>query len=168
MSMELHLRVEALPSFPDPVGAHELAWGYLLDRVFADAYHSGVGSLSLVLPHPALAEWAQWRAEQTPAKGGRSGFAALDGSRPQSAERVYALRFGLLAPPVLRGRAQRGVIPRVESRLYVYTLPALLAGLPMRLSTPRLRDVGWLGMRRHFVSEKPVAAYYCLEIGGGA
>ncbi|WP_018464972.1 hypothetical protein [Calidithermus timidus] len=166
--MELDLRVEALPGFPDLDGAHELAWGYLLDRVFSDAYHSGVGSLSLVLPHPALEEWARWRAEQTPAKGGRSGFAALDGSRPQSAERIYALRFGLLAPAALRSRTPAGAIPRVESRLFVYTLPALLASLPMRLNAPRLRDVGWLGMRRHFVSEKPVAAYYCLEIGGGA
>ncbi|WP_027891367.1 hypothetical protein [Calidithermus chliarophilus] len=166
--MELHLRVEALPGFPDLDGAHELAWGYLLDRVFGDAYHSGVGSLTLVLPHPALAEWARWRAEQTPARGGRSGFAALDGSRPQPADRVYALGFGPLAPAALRKRARPSRPARLESRLYVYTLPALLASLPMRLNAPRLRDVGWLGMRRHFVSERPVAAYYRLEIGGGA
>lgn len=167
MSMELHLRVEALPGFPDLDGAHELAWGYLLDRVFGDAYQAGVGSLTLVLPHPALAEWARWRAEQTPAKGERTGFAALDGSRPQGADRVYALRFGLLAPAALRRRGRHPALSRLESRLYVYTLPALLASLPMRLSAPRLRDVGWLGMRRNFVSEKPVMAYYCLEIGGG-
>lgn len=167
--MELEIRIEPLPGFPDLDGAHELAWGYLLDRVFGDAYQAGVGSLTLVLPHPALAEWAEWRAEQTPAKGGRRGFAALDGSRPQSADRVYTLRFGLLAPAALRNRARGvSVTPQVESRLFVYTLPALLASLPMRLSAPRLRDMGWLGMRCNFVSEKPVAAYYCLEIGGGA
>ncbi|RIH82772.1 hypothetical protein [Calidithermus roseus] len=165
--MKLEIRVEPLPGFPDLDGAHELAWGYLLDRVFGDAYQAGVGSLSLVLPHPTLAEWGWWRAEQTPARGERTGFAALDGSRPQSADRVYTLRFGLLAPAALRNRT-RGVTPRVESRLFVYTLPALLASLPMRLSNPRLRDAGWLGMRRRFVSEKPVVAYYCLEIGGGA
>ncbi|RIH87285.1 hypothetical protein Mterra_01223 [Calidithermus terrae] len=166
--MELHLRVEALPGFPGLDGAHELAWGYLLDRVFGDAYRSGVGSLTLVLPHPALEEWARWRAEQTPAKGGRTGFAALDGSRPQPADRVYALGFGPLAPAALRRRSPGLAPARLEARLYVYTLPALLASLPMRLNAPRLRDVGWLGMRRHFVSEKPVAAYYRLEIGGGA
>jgi hypothetical protein len=166
--MKLEIRVEPLPGFPDLEGAHELAWGYLLDRVFGDAYQAGVGSLTLVLPHPALAEWAQWRAEQTPARGSRSAFAALDGSRPQGADRVYVLRFGLLAPATLRRRARHPALSRLESRLFVYTLPALLAGLPMRLNAPRLRDVGWLGMRRSFVSERPVVAYYCLEVGGGA
>jgi hypothetical protein len=171
--MELELRIQALPGFPDLEGPHELAWGYLLDRVFADAYRSGVASLRVVLPHPALAEWARWRAEQTPGyrpqgPSPATGFAALDGSRPQEADRIYALRFGLLAPAALRRRARHPALWRLESRLFVYTLPALLAGLPMRLSAPQLRDLGWLAMRRRFVSERPVAAYYCLEIGGGA
>ena len=61
--MRVHCECQPVANYPAPSGAHGLAWSYLLDTVFAEAYHAGVRELRVVLPSAAL-EPEVWQRAQ--------------------------------------------------------------------------------------------------------
>lgn len=167
--MELEVQLNPLPGFPYPEGAHELAWSYLLDAIFADAYHAGVSRLEVMLPHPALVEGFELRASLTPtAPGGKTGLALLAPGRTAKAERTYTLEFGLLAPARLRRAKPVRPGKEPEHSLYVYTLQAKLAGLGMRLPSPASADWAWRAVRQNFASPQPTPSFYRLFTWGAS
>ncbi len=163
--MKLEVRVVPLP-IPEPVGAHELAWSYLLDWVFADAYHAGVAGLRMTLPSEALVAEAELRAELSGEGGEGWGVALLGGGDEPlaGARRVYTLAFrGVVAPPPGTGR---GWVE--EAALYVYTWRARAWGGVMLLASllgwPSIGDWAWHRVRREFAATRPTLAYYRLSI----
>lgn len=174
--MNVEVSVNPLLSLPALHGAHELAWSYLLDAVFADAYHAELRMLRLSLPSTSLLDDVHTRAELSyRGEGSGSGVALMSTQHAfvQGAQRVYHLEFGALAPGVLRG-----VIPfdvagfRLERQLSVYSWQARFYGLPIRLSgwlkRPYLQDRAVATMRRAFACEGSVPAYYHLSIWSGS
>lgn len=173
--MRLRHTPHELPGLPDPVGAHHLAWSYLLDAVCADAYHAGVTELELALPAAFAAEIEARRpfpGSVAPSASGGTATAVLAVGGPRAEQsRHYRLRFGALAPAALRASTRVGVAdPEFElvARLHVYTLRTRLLGVPMRLlnllERPRPADRALIALRHAFASHRPTPSYYLLEI----
>lgn len=175
--MKVEITISPIPNLPEPTRAHELAWFYLLDAVIADAYHTRLDVLRLSLPSDVLKGEAQLRGELSQdtsgvnGVGGRVGVALLGLKQvlPAEVQRAYVLHFGVLAPRALR----RGKISKkmhgwqLEQWLSIYSAQTYLHGLPIRLSLllrrPDLYDRAMFAMRRDFVSEGRVPAYYHLS-----
>lgn len=173
--MKVDVRVRELPGMPEPNGPHALSWSYLLDAVFADAYHRRLASLRVLVPAAALAAEVEERADVTPPRPDTvgAGVAWLTGA-PDAAEGAddgpearYLLTFGRLAPRVLR--SSNGVPdPSMKDRLSVYTWRARLLGLSIRLAAmrrrPEAQDRALAAMRRAFACAGDAPAYYHLHL----
>ncbi|PZA06433.1 MULTISPECIES: hypothetical protein [unclassified Meiothermus] len=166
--MELEVQLNPLPGFPRLEGAHELAWSYLLDAIFADAYRAGVRRLKVVLPHPELQAGVELRSRLTPPSGASTALALLAPAPLGQAERIYTLEFGPLAPASLRRTKPLRPGKEPEQRLYVYTLRARLAGVGMRLPSPAASDRAWRRVRQSFASPQPAPSFYRLFIWGAS
>jgi hypothetical protein len=162
--MKLELALTPLESFPSLQGAHQLAWNYLLDKVFADAYHAGAGTLQLTLPSQDLVVEAELRASLTGARGDKTARAILGSNSAngfsRAADTVYLLRYGLLAGTF----RQHNAGSRASHLLSVFTWQARAFGLPIRAlgRSPQLVDRASFAMRRVFASDTFVPAYYHL------
>lgn len=171
--MKVEVSVSALAGLPAPVGAHELAWSYLLDTVFADAYHARLGTLRLALPTACLLDDVQLRAALSQGEGEGVGVAALAAACPpvHGARRVYRLEFGVLAPGALRSTPTATTGLKLERQLSIYSWRARLYGVPMRLNgwrrRPDRQDRVTAAMRRLFACEGRVPAYYHLGVWSG-
>jgi hypothetical protein len=161
--MKLELALTQRESFPALQGPHQLAWNYLLDKVFADAFHAGVGTLQLTLPSQDLVAEAELRASLTSSGGDKTARALLGSTNTnsfsKSADTLYFLRYGLLAGVV------RPNLPASRGHLLsVFTWQARALGLPIRAlgRSPQLVDRTSFAMRRVFASETFVPAYYHL------
>mgnify|MGYP001095036867 CR=1 FL=1 len=170
--MKTQIEVSALPGFPDVSGPHELAWSYLLDAIFADAYHAQLGILHLQLPSPSLVAGAELRAELSSAREGSSGagvaLLGCDRTVPTGVRRVYLLRFGRLAPRGLQVLPAPDVTSwRLEHRLSTFTLKAKLWGIPIRVASgvgrPDLVDRAMFAMRQDFSRSGVASSYYRLS-----
>ena len=170
--MKLILQIEPLKNFPTLMGAHELAWSYLSDAIFADAYHAGLAELHIFLPNEALCSTMTLRAKLSQGNANSEFGAALLNSCnkiPQNSTRLYLLQFGLLAPSSLRN-LPRPTLENWESlkTMNVYTLTTKVWGGAMFLSTklkrPDFYDKASFAMRPNFASECNVPAYYQLSI----
>lgn len=167
--MKLELALTPLESFPSLQGAHQLAWNYLLDKVFADAYHAGAGTLQLTLPSQDLVAEAELRASLTLARGDKTARALLGSNSAngfsRAADTVYLLRYGLLAG-TFRNRSvhNQNAGSRGSHLLSVFTWQARAFGLPIRAlgRSPQLVDRASFAMRKVFASETFVPAYYHL------
>jgi hypothetical protein len=163
--MKLELALTPLEGFPSLQGAHQLSWNYLLDKVFADAYHAGVGTLQLTLPSHDLVAEAELRAHLTPARGDKTARAILGSNSTNSfsktADTLYLLRYGLLAGSLFRNHTAGS---RASHLLSVFTWQARAFGLPIRAlgRSPQLVDRASFAMRRVFASDTFVPAYYHL------
>jgi hypothetical protein len=163
--MKLELALTPLEGFPSLQGAHQLAWNYLLDKVFADAYHAGVGTLQLTLPNKDLVVEAELRAHLTPARGDKIARALLGSNSTntfsKTADTVYLLRYGFLAGTRFRNQNNGS---RASHLLSVFTWQARAFGLPIRAlgRSPQLVDRASFAMRKVFASETFVPAYYHL------
>lgn len=173
--LRLELSLDPLVQLPAPVGAHELAWSYLLDAVIADAYGAGLSLLRLSLPAEGLEDEVRLRAALSRRAKGASrdaiGVALLGAAHlpPGDATRLYCVTFGLLAPRELRTLSVPVAAPwRLADELSVYCLPAQLWGGPIRLASlfnrPDLGDRAMFKMRRLFVRRGRYPAYYHLKI----
>lgn len=160
--MKVTVTVSPLESLPAASGAHELAWSYLLDAIFADAYTSGLAELHIDLPHAELEDAVKLRTPplqraasrskhtgvKSPGKG-LSGSAVLGGallrdpalvSTPPrlsdldfgAPRRLYTLGFGSLAPSQLRRLRAHTAGWQRLTQLNVYCWPARLWGFPIR------------------------------------
>ena len=166
-----------LPGLPAPTGPHELAWSYILDAVFADAYHAEIGHLHVILPTDLLKADVEVRAlasRRTPTPEGRAVADLGGGETPlDDATRVYLLGFGTMAPRALHrlGRDEPAGFTSV-SHLSCFTPAARLWGIPIRLARsvdrPDLVDRGMAAMRRSFAAERDPHAYYQLSVWGKA
>ncbi len=175
--MRVDIEVNEIAGLPAPRGQHELAWSYILDAVFADAYHAGVGDLQVILPTAALTADVEIRAlvsRRTPPPVGRA-IADLAGGKALvgDATRTYSLGFGTMAPRALRslGRNEPTGLAMV-GHLSCFTPAARLWGIPIRLAgsidRPDLVDRGMAAMRRSFAAERDPHAYYQLSVWGRA
>lgn len=167
--MRIDVTIDPSSTLPAPRGAHELAWSYILDEIFADAYSRGLSEMHIVLPHIELQVEVMIRAELTPAGSSRArGLALLAGGHAPcgAGDAVYGMWLGYLAPRGPRNAYQTGSPPGTHHRLSVYTWQAFALGIPMRLGSalgrPRLVDAATFAMRRTFASERFVPAYYHL------
>lgn len=166
-----------LPGLPAPTGPHELAWSYILDAVFADAYHAGVGHLQVVLPTDRLDDDVEIRgfvSRRTPPSEVMAVADLAGGETPLGdATCVYSLGFGTMAPRALR-RLGRSEPPgfMLVSHLSCFTPAARLWGIPIRLARsvdrPDFIDRGMASMRRSFAVERDPHAYYQLSVWGRA
>jgi len=170
--MRTEIAVSALPGFPEVTGVHELAWSYLLDAIFADAYHAQLGVLHLQLPSQVLVSGAELRAALNSSREGSSGAGVavlgLDRTVPTGVRRAYLLSFGRLAPRALQV-LPASTLPswRLEHRLSTFTLKAKLWGIPIRLasgvSRPDLVDRAMFAMRQDFSRSGVTPSYYRLS-----
>lgn len=177
--MDIHLKIDSLPGYPELSGAHGLAWSYLLDTIFADAYHAKVASLQLVLPSAALEHEATLRVMLSPPKAAGTGEAvAALGAVPEEAgkaRRLYTLHYGLLAPRHLRNLPSADpntdLVEWVcEGQLFVLTWQVRALGVSMRfwngLRQPQLGDRAMFAMRHAFATPTPTLAFYELRSWG--
>ncbi|MEM6430821.1 MAG: hypothetical protein AAF708_16400 [Deinococcota bacterium] len=172
--MNLQIQPHPLEHYPAPVGAHGLAWSYLLDNLFADAYARNIANMVIVVPHAGLVTLCERRAylsRQAPqphAQG--TAFAQLsaqDTAEDAHIDRFYNLEHGLLAPRNLRtGRLERPNW-QVDAQLFVLTWQVKLWGAAMKLANqaqrPQLADRATFAMRRHFASARPTPSFYILR-----
>lgn len=166
--MKVHIAATPRTTAATGHGAHELAWSYLLDAVFADAYHAGVADLHLSLPDAALLEEVRIRAELTPQVEAARGvaYAFLDNSRtvPAGTDRLYLLATGMRRPRPARSGGARW---REVFGLCVYTPRARLWGVAIRWASlrgrPDLVDRATFAMRRDFVATRSPLARYRLS-----
>ena len=172
--LRLELSLNSLAQLPAPVGAHELAWSYLLDAVIADAYGAGLSLLRVSLPVAGLEDEVRLRAALSrraeAASPAATGVAFLGAAHLPlgDATRLYRVTFGFLAPRDLRTLPVPVTVPwRLTDELSVYCLPARLWGGPIRaaalLNRPDLGDRAMFRMRRLFVRRGRHPAYYHLE-----
>ena len=162
-----------LPALPPPTGPHELAWSYILDAVFADAYHAGVTDLDVEVPTADLDEDVQLRAELSGQQSEGSSRAVMtcrpDAVVPNEARKWYRLGFGRLAPAALRTPATAPPAGWRHRETWGYfTLAARFWGLPIRaayvLRRPDLADRAMAAMRRRFARPGDRSAYYVLDV----
>ncbi len=175
----LEVEVRAAPGVPAPVGTHELAWGLLLDRIFADAFHAGIAALRFTLPRDDLPEAVRLRGELTgPRPGARgTGVASLAGGAgaTDGAGRLYTLEAGRPAAAVVR-RALPPVGPlpgwRLEEAMGLYGWRPRLLGVPVRLAgllhSPLLADRAMRAVRAGFERPGPGTGAYRLKVWGPA
>lgn len=173
--MRLELSVSPLPDLPAPNGAHELAWSYLLDAIFADAYTHNIGEIHVSLPHQGLKADVQLRAELTSTSRDADGVAvALLGHQRDLAAyrgeltRAYVLTFGRLAPGTLRALSStQDKTWEAEHSQVALSLSTLLWGVPITLANrtqcPALLDRALLAMRRDFARPLLGLYYYRLR-----
>lgn len=170
--MRVEVAVSPLPMLPPPLGAHELAWSYLLDAVMADASGAKLGALQVSVPDAALAEEVRLRAELS-CEGERARLGAAlfgaEGAIPTGTTRLYRLEFGVLAPRALR--RLRTKVPdgwRCEAQLSVYRVQAKgwggLIRLGALLGRTDLGDRAVFAMRRSFAAPGHPLAYYHLSV----
>lgn len=168
--MKVDVSLSAL-DVPPLDGPHELAWSYLLDAIFADAYHAGVAFLHVSVPDPALVAEVELRAELSDGRpsGDTRALALLGAMRdvPQDAERLYLLAFGMMAPAALRRLPKHPISGwSIEHRLGAYTWKARAWGAAIRWAAfrkrPDLVDRAMLAMRRDFARPGDATAYYRL------
>jgi hypothetical protein len=163
--------VSPLEHLPELTGPHELSWSYILDHIFADAFHARLAHLEVNLPAKSLEAAVRLRANLTPNKAGEkgNGFAALGVtiSETPDVKRFYTLRFGSVAPISLRRTKPYTSSAKLLSHLSIFTLQASLWGIPIRLGSmlnrPDLHDRAIYAMRRAFTSETSTPAYYHLS-----
>ncbi|MEM7736245.1 MAG: hypothetical protein AAF267_10685 [Deinococcota bacterium] len=174
--MNLQLHTHPVEHYPAPVGAHGLAWSYLLDNLFADAYARNISNLIMVLPHEGLVPLCKRRAQLSgqPTLSQASGQALAqlvphDTAKNTTAaiDRFYNLEHGLLAPKNLRtGRLERPNW-QVDAQLFVLTWQVKLWGAAMKLlnqaQRPQLADRATFAMRRQFASATPTPSFYVLR-----
>ena len=170
--MKVSVSVVPDAHFPPPHGAHEMAWAYILDAVFADAHSTGVSSLDIILPLEAVRTAARLRADLSavgrPSSAGATAVLAA-GHTTTHADRIYHVDLGLLAGERGAWARARGA-QRPTRSVSVFTLHARLAGLAIRtggaLNTPALTDAGIARMRRSFVAPGWKPAFYHLSQWG--
>lgn len=169
--MKLELTLHPIPGFPTPTGPHELAWSYILDAIFADAYHAAISHLHVSLPSERLSQAVTLRAELSarPDATGRKAVAILGQKRdlPAGYDRAYLLNFGAIAPRALQKLSIGLPGARLERTQSIFTLRARLWGIPIRLAgalnRPGLVDRAMFAMRRDFASSRDPSAYYQLS-----
>lgn len=167
--------VRAGSGLPRPEGAQALAWGLLLDRIFADAFHAGVATLTFVLPRPELAEAVQVRAELTApqAEARDLGVACLAGEPfvVAGAVRLYTLESSRPASPAWR-RALPPLQPltgwRLDGATGLYGWGPRLLGVPVRLAAvlrhPRSADAAMRAVREGFERQGTGPATFRLKV----
>lgn len=167
--MKLELSITPVAAFPKLDGPHKLAWQYLLDTIFAEAYHAGVGKLNVSVPSEALVPELELRAELTPALGNSVGIAMLGAtmSPPPQAQKAFTLAYGSLAPKALRTAGTARLEGwQLKQSLYVLTWQVKALGLPMNLlnqwRAPHLADPAMFAMRGSFARSKSTPSYYRL------
>lgn len=175
-TLHLDIDIRPLEGYPQPNGAHGLAWSYLLDNIFADAYAHHLARLVLVLPHAALEPLCQTRAalsvssvaERGQAQG--TGLAALTPDVPASLtsmDRFYSLDYGLLAPSPWREHRHTPDNWQLDAQLFVLTWQVKVWGLAMKLlnqaNRPHLADRATFAMRAAFASPTPTPSFYELR-----
>jgi hypothetical protein len=175
-TLRLELDTRSLEGYPQPEGAHGLAWSYLLDNIFADAYAHHLERLVMVLPHAALEPLCQTRAAlsvsnvATRGKAQGVGLAALTPDVPASLagySRFYSLDYGLLAPSAWRERRHTPDDWQPDAQLFVLTWQVKMWGLAMKLlnqaGRPHLADRATFAMRAAFASPVPTPSFYQLR-----
>jgi hypothetical protein len=171
--MRLEITHHSIPGFPPPVGPHELAWSYILDTIFADAYHTGIASLHISLPTKQLYDDVTLRAElsQTTRKNGQHALALLGKDRNVAGNygRIYLLNFGATAPRTLQRLSVKDLPgARREYQQSLFSLKARFWGIPIRLAhamkRPDLVDRAMFAMRRDFAQTEDPYAFYRLSI----
>jgi len=175
-SLHVDIDIRPLEGYPQPEGAHGLAWSYLLDNIFADAYAHHLERLVMVLPHEALEPLCHARAtlsrsniaERGKAQG--SGLAALTPDVPASLEemtRFYSLDYGLLAPSPWREHRHTPDDWQLDAQLYVLTWQVKMWGFAMKIlnqiNRPHLADRATFAMRASFASALPTPSFYELR-----
>lgn len=171
--MKVSVTIAPLAGLPAPVGAHELAWSYLLDAVMADAYTRELAVLHVVLPQPlgaAVTLRAKLGTQSPQVSGGRTGVALFGSSPslPEGTTRLYRLTFGYLAsftspcPTPLSGSWH------LTQQLSIYCLPAYLWGGLIRVANffgnRALSDWAMYRMRQSFARRYRHPAFYQLTI----
>jgi hypothetical protein len=160
-----------------PVGAHELAWSYVLDTVVADAYTQRLAALHFVLPRTLGDDLALRTKLSTQARqgGGASVGAALLSdtySVPMNAARLYTLEIGGFAAFTYPRPSPPASGWRVVRQLSIYCLPAYLWGVLIRAAdlfgSRALSDWAMHRMRRAFARSGRHSAFYQLTIWGRA
>lgn len=175
-TLALDIDLRPLEGYPQPEGAHGLAWSYLLDNIFADAYAHHLAHLVMVLPHAALEPLCHTRAAlsvSTVAERGQAqgtGLAALTPDVPASLtgyDRFYSLDYGLLAPSPWREHRHTPDDWQLDAQLYVLTWQVKVWGLAMKLlnqvNRPHLADRATFAMRAAFASPLPTPSFYELR-----
>ena len=170
--MKVTITHSPLPGLPALAGPHELAWSYILDAVFADAYHAGVGHMEVLTPGPEYEELIRVRAELSASESTatKSALAQLGGSSltTDNHTRIYGLGFGTLAPAPLR-RTQQGPFTgfALVDVIGVYTPAAKMWGIPIRVAAVAgRRDLvnrALAAMRHQFAVRNSRHAYYVLR-----
>jgi hypothetical protein len=170
------ITVSPLESFPLLNGPHKLSWSYILDHIFADAFHARLAHLEIVLPSATLEKEVGLRASLTSKEveeKGR-GVALLSHISHENTEleRVYSLTYGSLAPASFRRTSPHffslppSFSASPSSQFSIFTWQASLWSLPIRcarlLRRPDLSDRAICAMRRTFTSETLTPAYYHL------
>lgn len=168
--MIVDVRVQDLPALPALAGPHVVSWSYVLDAIFADAYHRRLASLFVAVPSRAIADEVEQRAELSPARSEATGtgVALLAGKNADApTEPDYVLAFGRLAPAALRA-VNTSTIRPANAYLSVFTWRARLLGVPIRLAAqlarPHAQDQALAAMRRAFAHAGYVPAYYHLHL----
>ena len=169
----MDLTIVPRPLFPQPPdnGTHQLAWDVVLDTVFADAYHAGIGEIIAHVPMPRVEELLQLRARLTRAKGtGRALVCSgLFGLGDDLFDRVYTIEHG----GVMGGRLRTHTAAAhnrwtARHQMWVYTLRSRLIGIPIRvgqlMNAPWFADRMSFRARRAFVSRRPALAYYHVTV----
>jgi hypothetical protein len=172
LNLELHMQL--IEHYPAPVGAHGLAWSYLLDNLFADAYAHNVTTMTVVLPHQGLVALCERRAHLSaqaalPHAGGTAlaQFAPTNAFGELRVDRFYSLEHGLLAPRHLRTDQVKRTNWQLDAQLFVLTWQVKLWGAAMKLlnqaQRPQLADRATFAMRRYFASATPTPSFYILR-----
>lgn len=171
--MQVDIEITPNPGLSRVVGAHELAWCYIFDAIFADAYATGIRELDFVLPTAALVREVELRAEMTPALPAATGTAraVLTNVRAERGpDRVYTLHLGLTAGRIPWHSAVRPTGYVRQSGLSVFTWRARFLGIAIRLAhaldRPALADRTMYTVRKFFIGRRTAPAYYHLSVWG--
>lgn len=174
--MDTHSTPISIPGMPRQDGPHELAWSYILDHIYADAFHSGITSLRAYIPTTEICGQLELRSRLSGSRqhvGGESSAVirvdSFGPEPPRDAVRMYTIRFGVLAPRILRPITQPAKTGwKLDRTLSAFTWKAHMFSIPIRLAgflrRPDLIDRAQTAMRKFFITEKIVPAFYHLEI----
>jgi hypothetical protein len=170
----VNVEVDESIGFPAPTDGHNLAWGYILDSVFADAYLQGISELTVWLPRYEISRMAQTRAASMGTRPHKlrlpAAFCRHDRAALAGISRLYRLQPGtLLRQPTTYRRASIPLFGwRMEQILYVYTWRAVMWGVSSRVATRvignHLADTCHYSMRQAFTSPVVTPAFYVLSI----
>lgn len=162
--MIVSCRLAAQAPYPLPVGgAHALAWTYILDWIFSDAYHAKVRHLECHLGWAHLDHELSLRGSLSgPGRGSAIAVAWLgaSGALSKRASRLYVVHSRCIAPGE-PGWSLRG-------HYFIYTWGSRLWGIPIRLATwagrPDWDDRMMYRMRRGFIAPHRAPCRYQLAI----